>query len=53
MQVSLAYDSLGATISWGQWALAGIVPGLILLLTVRPFRPRATVKSLSPCTVPP
>jgi di/tricarboxylate transporter len=32
-QVSLARDSLGATISWGQWALAGLVPGLICLLT--------------------
>ena len=32
-QVSLARDSLGSTISWGQWALAGLVPGLICLLT--------------------
>lgn len=34
LAVSLAYDSLGTTISWGQWALAGIVPGLLLLATV-------------------
>lgn len=33
LQVSLAKDSLGFTISWGQWALAGLVPGLIALLT--------------------
>eukprot|EP00208_Stichococcus_sp_RCC1054_P002914 CAMPEP_0206142908 /NCGR_PEP_ID=MMETSP1473-20131121/18595_1 /ASSEMBLY_ACC=CAM_ASM_001109 /TAXON_ID=1461547 /ORGANISM="Stichococcus sp, Strain RCC1054" /LENGTH=560 /DNA_ID=CAMNT_0053538077 /DNA_START=101 /DNA_END=1783 /DNA_ORIENTATION=+ len=34
LAVSLAYDSLGATISWGQWALAGLVPGLLILTTV-------------------
>lgn len=33
-QVSLAKDSLGYTISWGSWALAGLVPGLLILLTV-------------------
>jgi anion transporter len=33
LAVSLAKDSLGFTISWGQWALAGLVPGLIALVT--------------------
>lgn len=33
LAVSLAKDAIGSTISWGQWALAGLVPGLILLVT--------------------
>ena len=34
LSVNLAADAIGQTISWGQWALAGLVPGLICLLTV-------------------
>lgn len=34
LAVNLAADALGSTISWGTWALAGIVPGLFTLLTM-------------------
>lgn len=34
LAVNLAADALGSTISWGTWALAGIVPGLFVLLTM-------------------
>lgn len=34
LAVDLARDALGSTISWGTWALAGLVPGLICLLAV-------------------
>eukprot|EP00892_Ulva_mutabilis_P002129 jgi/Ulvmu1/11917/UM081_0077.1 len=34
LAVNLAADTLGTTISWGTWALAGIVPGLFTLLTM-------------------
>lgn len=34
LAVNLATDAIGSTISWGQWALAGLVPGLICLATV-------------------
>ena len=34
LAVNLAADALGSNISWGQWALAGLVPGLICLITV-------------------
>lgn len=34
LAVNLATDALGYSISWGQWALAGLVPGLICLTTV-------------------
>ena len=32
LAVDLARDALGTTISWGTWALAGLVPGLVCLL---------------------
>ncbi|CAK0745861.1 dityrosine synthesis enzyme [Coccomyxa viridis] len=32
LAVDLAKDALGQTISWGQWALAGLVPGLVCLV---------------------
>ncbi len=32
LAVNLASEALGKTISWGSWALAGLVPGLTLLL---------------------
>lgn len=32
LAVDLARDALGTTISWGTWALAGLVPGLICLV---------------------
>ena len=31
LAVNLASEALGQPISWGAWALAGIVPGLICL----------------------
>ena len=31
LAVNLASEALGQSISWGAWALAGIVPGLICL----------------------
>ena len=34
LAVNLAADALGKTISWGTWALAGLVPGIICLLAV-------------------
>ena len=34
LAVNLAAEAIGITISWGQWALAGIVPGLFALLTM-------------------
>lgn len=34
LAVSLAAESIGTTISWGQWAVAAAVPGLMCLLTV-------------------
>lgn len=34
LAVNLAADSLGKTISWGTWALAGLVPGVIALVAV-------------------
>lgn len=34
LAVNLAADALGTTISWGTWALAGLVPGLICLVSV-------------------
>lgn len=34
LAVNLAADAIGITISWGTWALAGIVPGLFALLTM-------------------
>ena len=34
LAVNLAADALGKTISWGTWALAGLVPGLICLVAV-------------------
>ena len=34
LAVDLARDALGSTISWGTWALAGLVPGLICLVAV-------------------
>ena len=33
LAVDLARDSIGKTISWGLWAAAGLVPGLICLAT--------------------
>ena len=33
LAVDLARDSIGKTISWGLWAAAGLVPGLICLIT--------------------
>lgn len=32
LAVDLARDALGTTISWGTWALAGLVPGLVCLI---------------------
>ena len=32
LAVDLARDALGSTISWGTWALAGLVPGLVCLV---------------------
>ena len=32
LAVNLASEALGQPISWGAWALAGIVPGLICLV---------------------
>ena len=34
LAVNLAADALGKTISWGTWALAGLVPGILCLLAV-------------------
>ena len=34
LAVNLAAEAIGVTISWGQWALAGIVPGLFALLSM-------------------
>lgn len=34
LAVNLAADALGKTISWGTWALAGLVPGLACLIAV-------------------
>ena len=34
LAVNLAADALGVTISWGTWALAGLVPGLVCLVSV-------------------
>ncbi|KAK9803679.1 hypothetical protein WJX72_011415 [[Myrmecia] bisecta] len=34
LAVDLARSTLGSTISWGAWALAGLVPGLICLVSV-------------------
>ena len=34
LAVNLAAEAIGTTISWGQWAMGGIVPGIICLLTV-------------------
>lgn len=34
LAVNLAAEAIGETISWGTWALAGIVPGAFLLLTM-------------------
>ena len=34
LAVDLAKGQLGSTISWGAWAMAGLVPGLICLLAV-------------------
>lgn len=34
LAVNLAADAIGQTISWGTWALAGIVPGLFAMLTM-------------------
>ena len=34
LAVDLATGQLGQTISWGAWAMAGLVPGLICLLAV-------------------
>lgn len=34
LAVNLANETIGKTISWGTWALGGIVPGIICLLTV-------------------
>lgn len=34
LAVNLAADALGTTISWGTWALAGLVPGLVCLVSV-------------------
>lgn len=34
LAVNLASDALGSTISWGTWALAGLVPGIICLVSV-------------------
>lgn len=34
LAVNLAAEAIGSTISWGTWAMAGIVPGLFALLTM-------------------
>lgn len=34
LAVNLAAETIGETISWGTWALAGIVPGAFCLLTM-------------------
>lgn len=34
LAVDLAATQLGQTISWGAWAMAGILPGLICLVSV-------------------
>jgi len=34
LAVDLAFGQLGKTITWGAWAMAGIVPGLICLVSV-------------------
>ena len=33
LAVDLAFGQLGKTISWGAWATAGLVPGLICLIS--------------------
>ena len=56
LAVDLAATQLGQTISWGAWAMAGLIPGLICLLSVpailcAPPSARAT-NTFSPCQSP-